>query len=408
MPQTVFEPAFLLDRAVKCGEWMVRNQVKDRMDANNGRGIRSYDLRTGYKVLTGNWMTGTMCMSLLALWKRTGDERYLECAQRAGRYIMSLQVMDQRDHYYGAIREITPQSMEFAPRDATTAAWGLVWLYEATKNEKYLDRAVLFGNWLIEKGMYRGWPMYAIYMQPELEHFYSRGSFHSGTGLFFHDLFRVSGDQRYIERGMLPIATLYRDEHIRDDGSLILERDPFTGKVTETVDDYKGRDLPAMHSVNDDFGAEMLIQASRLFDDDSFIKRAQLYAHWVASIQDPDGGYFGGRIPSGPAVSAMYLRDIGEICGDSALLEAADRALKKVVESQHLDTGDPCVDGAFQGMYEGAEPDKWGRICVNMRATAYSLMALLKAESNLADIWLGIHNKPFKDHRWVGLHDLKF
>jgi len=43
---------------------------------------------------------------------------------------------------------------------------------------------------------------------------------------------------------------------------------------------------------------------------------------------------------------------------------------------------------------------------MNMRTTSYALIALLKAESNLADIWLGIHNKPFRDNRWVGLHDL--
>lgn len=407
MPQSVFDPIFLLSRAQLCGEWMVRNQVKDRFDANNGRGIRSYDMKTGHKVLTGNWMTGSMCMSLLALWKRTGDDRYLDAAERGGRYIMSLQIMDQRDWHYGAIREITPQSMEFAPRDATTGGWGLVWLYEATKKDIYLDRARLFGDFLVHKAMYRGWPMYAMYMQPDLEHFYSRGSFHSGTGLFFHDLFRVSGDQKYIERGMLPIATIYRDDFIRDDGTLILERDPFTGKVTDSIETRAADDVP-MHAVNDDFGSAMMIAASRLFDDESFIRKSAAYAHWVASIQDEDGGYFGGKIPSGPAVSAMYMRDIGEILDDKVLIEAADRALKKVVETQHLDTGDPQMDGAFQGMYEGKEDDKWERKCVNMRATSYSLMALLKAESGLADIWLGAHNKPFRDHRWVGLHDLKF
>lgn len=407
MPQSVFEPSLLLDRAKLCGEWMVRNQVKDRFDANNGRGIRSYDMMTGHKVLTGNWMTGTMAMSLLALWKRTGDDRYLDAAERAGRYIMSLQILDQRDWYYGTIREITPQSMEFAPRDATTGAWALTWLAETTKKEIYLDRARLFGDFLINKAMYRGWPMYAMYMTEGMDHFYSRGSFHSGTGLFFHDLFMVSGDQKYIERGMLPIAEHYRDDFIQDDGTLVLEFDPFTGKVTDRAVD-RTEDNLAMHAVNDDFGSAMMIQASRLFEDDSFIRKSQKYARWVASLQDPDGGYYGGKIPSGPAVSSMYMRDIGEILDDKELIAAADKALKKVVETQHLASGDPQIDGAFQGMYEGKEEQKWGRVCVNMRATSYSLMALLKAESNLSGIWLGIHNEPFKDHRWIGLHDLKF
>ena len=42
----------------------------------------------------------------------------------------------------------------------------------------------------------------------------------------------------------------------------------------------------------------------------------------------------------------------------------------------------------------------------SLRTSGYALIALLKAESDLADIWLGIHNKPFRDHRHVGLHKL--
>lgn len=399
------KPSDLLDRAVRCGDWMVRNQITDRMDANRGRGIRSYDAGTGEKLLTGNWMTGTMLMSLLALWKRTGDDRYYKAAVLAGRYILSLQVMDRHDRYFGAIREITPQSIEFAPRDATSAAWGLVWLAEATGEQLYLDRACHFADWLIERGMYRGWPMYAIYMDPELEHFYSRGSFQGGAGLFLHDLFMLCGDQRYIERGLLPIATIYRDEFIRDDGSLILERDPFTGVVTHAVDSLDAEHCP-QHAVNDDFSAAMLLAASRLFGDRSFVERAALYARWVASVQDPDGGYAGGRIPSAVPVSEMYLRDIGQETGDTALIESADRALSKLLTMQYSGTGDPRIDGAFHGIYEGKEPDKWGRTCVNMRTTSYALIALIKAESDIGGIWLGAHNERFRDHRWVGAHDL--
>ena len=54
-------PHSLLDRAILCGEWMIRNQITDRQDANRGRSIRSYDMHTREKVLTGNWMCGTMC-----------------------------------------------------------------------------------------------------------------------------------------------------------------------------------------------------------------------------------------------------------------------------------------------------------------------------------------------------------
>lgn len=393
----------LLDSAIKCADWMVRNQITDRFDANRGRSIRSYDFHSKEKILTGNWMTGSMLMGLLALWKRTGNEVYYNAAELAGRYIMSLQVMDRDDKYFGAIREITPQNIEFAPRDATGGAWGMVWLAEATKNPLYLHRAQLFGDWLIEKGMYNGWPLYAIYMDDELENFYSRGSFQSGAGLFLHDLFQLSGETKYIERGLFPIARIYRDDFINDDGSLILERDPFTNEVTSPKPDAEK--LP-QHAYNDDFGAAMMIAASRLFGDDSYIRKASLFAHWLAEHQDPDGGFEGGTVPSGVPVSAMIFRDYGTILKDDVLFKAADLSMKKLLEMQFLDTGDPCIDGGFYGSYEGVEEKRLGRTNVNMRTSGYALIALLKAESDLADIWLGIHNKPFCDHRHTGLHKL--
>ena len=397
------EKTKLLDRATNCADWMIRNQITDRFDANRGRSIRSYDSHTKEKILTGNWMTGSMLSGLLALWKRTGNDAYLTAAELAGRYIMSLQVMDRDDPYFGAIREITPQNIEFAPRDATGGAWGMVWLAEATKSDLYLRCARLFADWLIEKGMYRGWPLYAVYMDPKLDNFYSRGSFQSGAGLFLHDLFQLTGETKYIERGLLPIARIYRDDFINANGSLILERDPFTNEVTSPKPDVER--LP-QHAYNDDFGTAMMIAASRLFGDDSYVNRASLFAHWLADHQDADGGFQGGEILSAVPVSEMIFRDYGTILGDKKLLKSADRSLKKLLEMQFADTGDPCIDGGFYGSYEGVEEQRWGRVNVNMRSSAYALIALLKAESDLADIWLGIHNKPFQDHRRTGLHEL--
>lgn len=362
MARTAFDPALLIDRAVGCGDWMVANQVTDRFDANRGRGIRSYDARTGESVLTGNWMTGTMLMSLPALAKRTGIDAY---------------------------------------RDA--AAWGLAWLGTETGERLHLDRARLFANRLIDRGRYRGWPLCAIYMDDSPDNFYSRGCFQSGAGPFFYDLFRFTGEAKYIERGLPPIASIYRDDFILENGRLVQERDPFTNRVTAPKPDETG--LP-VHALNDDFGSEMLLAAFRLFEDPSYPEAAGRYARWVASVQEPDNGCEGGRAPSAAPVSEMYLRDIGEEIGDAALVEASGRSLAKLIDMQCQETGNPRIDGGFQGIYEGEEADRWGRTCVNLRASCYALMALINADSDLEDVWLGAHNRPFTDHRWRGLHDL--
>jgi hypothetical protein len=393
------DKSILLNAAEKAAEWIIGNQPADRLDANKGRSIYSYNSKTGYMILTTSWMTGGVCMALLAMYKRTGKQIYLDRAELAGRYIMSLQVMDQRnDRYYGGIRECTPQSMEFSPRDATTAAWALAWLYEATKNPEYLDRAILFGNWHMEHGMYDGWPLYDVLMDGQ-RGVYVKGSFQSGTGLFYHDLFMFSGDIRYIQRGLKPIAQQYH-EFFNDDGSINVSRDVFG--YQKRLKKKKNCIEADMHQYNDDFGNAMLQSAADLFGDESYRKTALKFAHWLADNQDEDGGFSNGRAPSAISMGLMYFHDLGNFYHDEKLLSARDKTLRKLLSIQFHDTGDARLDGGFQ-----EAPDLGGgeaEYSVNMRTSMYALVALLKLESDVGDIWLGRHNAPFtdrEDHPYV-------
>jgi uncharacterized protein YyaL (SSP411 family) len=162
----------IFEAATRCADWQVANQVRDRHDANKGRFIRSFDKASGRLIYTGNWQTGAAMMALLTMYRRTNDEKYLEAAEFAGRYIMSLQILEERDtRFYGAIRELTPQSMEMDPRDATTAAWGLVWLYNFTGDDEYLRRALLFADFHLKHCMIEGWPQYSYYMESQFGNF---------------------------------------------------------------------------------------------------------------------------------------------------------------------------------------------------------------------------------------------
>ena len=387
----------LLKAALACGEWMLRNQVTDRVDANRGRGIFCYDLESRSEWLTTSWTTGIQCMCLLALFKRTGREEYLKAAELAGRYIMSLQVMDQRDsQHYGTLREVTPQCVEYCPRDATTGAWALVWLHQATQDPIYLDRAILFGNWHMNFGMFRGWPRYIRFMDPDIEDWHMAGSFQSGTGLFYHDLFVATGRTEFVERGFLPIARNYCDRFFDEDGMLIGKLDALTGRIIS-----KG---PSFHHYNDDFGAAMLQTAAEFFQDEEYRKTAYRYTQWLAGQQQADGSFPRKNTQSGVPVSLMYFDELGSFYQDQELLAARDRALQKLLAMQ-MKTGEPKVDGAFEGVAEmpqnapqaGATASPSARRAVNMRTTGYALMALLKLESDLQDIWLGRHNGHYID-----------
>jgi len=224
------DKSIILERAQAALDNMILGQVIDREDANQGRTIRDYNARTGKKVLSGNWCTGIFMACLLAMYKRTGKAEYLDRAEFAGHYIMSLQNLDSRNkRYYGAFRECIPQSLETLPRDATTAAWCLVWLYEATGKAEYLDRAILFAEWHLKYGMTDGWPLYAVFTAPTNTNYYTKGSFQSGTGLFYYDLFLHTDDPRYIEFGLKPIADQYIEKFFREDGGIICEIGIFNG-----------------------------------------------------------------------------------------------------------------------------------------------------------------------------------
>lgn len=383
---------------------MIRGQVIDRLDANQGRTLRDYNARTGCKAYSGNWCTGVFMACLLAMYKRTGKQEYLDRAEFAGHYIMSLQNLDSRDkRRYGLFHEVTPQSVEVCPRDATTAAWCLVWLYEATHKEEYLDRAVLFAEWHMEHGMYNGWPHWAVFQDEKNTKYYMRGSFQSGTGLFYHDLFLHTNDPRYIERGLRPIADIYIRDFFREDGSLIKQRNVFSNREADRND---GADELSMHSFNDDFGAQMLMAASDLFEDDKYRSQARKFALWLAAHQQEDGNFSNGikTISSAVPIALMYFDELGRYYQDTILLEAAEKSFRKLLDMQLMDSSDPLLHGAFEGMIASPEDDP--RTIVQLRTNAYALIALLKVEGKIRNFWLGgEHNDKFIDPIYIYTRD---
>ncbi len=377
----------ILERAEAALANMIRGQVIDRQDANQGRTLRDYNARTGKKIYSGNWCTGIFMACLLAMYKRTGKAEYLERAEFAGHYIMGLQNLDARNRrYYGSFREIIPQSLEILPRDATTAAWCLVWLYEATRNPEYLDRAMLFAEWHMEYGMYDGWPHWAVFHDDKDTKYYMRGSFQSGTGLFYHDLFLFTNDPRYIERGLKPIADIYIRDFFREDGSIILQRDIFTNQEPKRND---GEVELSMHSFNDDFGGQMLMAASDLFHDEKYRDQARKFALWLAAHQQEDGNFFNGvkTVSSAVPIALMYFDELGRHYQDATLMEAAEKSFAKLLDMQLLESDDPLLHGAFEGMVNSPEDNP--RTIVQLRTSAYALIALLKVEGVVRNFWLG-------------------
>lgn len=390
----------VLAAAARTADWLVRNQRDSRLDANRGRFVNNYDggLKTEPGYSTG-WDTGCSLNGLLAMWKRTGEARYLEAAEQAGHYLMSLQVLDAREkQFFGAFREVTPQSMEFCPRDATSAAWALIYLSQATGDKEYLYRARLFGDWMLEYGMFEGWPRWAVLMDGQ-DHMYAKGSFQSGVAAFFHDLFMATHELRYIERGMRPIARIYRDEFFHEDGSIVLGKEIFTDEEREAEIAGEGKAIEfEIHYYNDDFGNISLMRAAELFGDESYRRRAYEFARFLMKHQDEDGNFGRGAVVSAVPQSLIYYHDLGEFYHDEEMLAARDKSLAKLLDMQFKAPDDALLDGSFPDDSCGRDGHS-DRYC-GLRCSMYALSALLHVESDIPGVWLGRVNEKFADPLW--------
>ncbi len=135
--------------------WFSNSQVrmeKPYWDANHGRFIYDRHLPSGKTVLGLNWTQGRGIFCLLAAWELCGETELLESAIHAANYIKILQIYDCPDNSRRqvAIREEVPQSWRSAPRDATEAALGLLFLYRVTGNSELLRRVVDYQQrWLV-------------------------------------------------------------------------------------------------------------------------------------------------------------------------------------------------------------------------------------------------------------------
>ncbi len=129
-------PEFLR-RARELGDWEIEIQ------AGNG-GVLSNPLQSDTRVFN----TGQVLLGWCTLFERSGDERYLEAACRAGDYLRSLQEPDgswQRDTYCGA--------RTYHAR----VDWSLIRLARISGNYSYLDAAVRNLSWVVQRQNDNGW-----------------------------------------------------------------------------------------------------------------------------------------------------------------------------------------------------------------------------------------------------------
>ncbi|MCX7019547.1 MAG: hypothetical protein WCK47_09680 [bacterium] len=383
-----------LDAAIRCAEWMLRNQVNDPgNDANTGRYLGYYTPSTGKVLLTGNWTTAVCMFGMLLTYYRTGEKKYLDSAILGASHLKSLQILDERRRdWFGALREVTPHSRFCYPRDALTGAWGLLWLFAETGDPDLKYRARVFSDWFVDVAMLRGWPAWEFrYEHPGEVGFeidYTEGNFHGGSAGFFYDYARITGDTTRLERGLRFIADRLMSRFLGEDGRYKVVYDPARGIYQD--DTHTPRHplgYMRMHAFNDDFAAIGLLGAHAYYGCQKYLDRAEAHARWLMSEQRPGGGFGDPAVPTASTTAPILLLDLHKLTGKKEYHTAAHRAGQHLLTMQFLDEKDKLGHGGFYGFDDSNYDGNKARTVLNIRDGSYALLALLKLE--------GIVHGPF-------------
>ena len=388
---TLKERYRFLHHAIQAGQWYLANQNTDERpwggvlnSADRGRFVYEYRLPGFVARGNGVWGQATGLMGLLALYHRTGEDRFHKSALLAGDYLMSLQWLDARvPQSLGGFREHTPQTPWSYPRDAATGVFGLLALYRETGHEEYLERGRLFADWWLKYGTdENNWPYIAFDLvhgkgtnrkqlvpgQEDQGEEYIPGDWQAGAGLFLYYLYRLTGEKRYVEEGLKPLLDRCLEFYRRN-------------PVEEMQEGFHG-EVEVSYG-NDDFALTALMAGYLALDDRRYLEAAAERIRGLVSIMDEDGSYpsYAGTFVCG--INAANLLEMNETLELGLELDDVRRSLRRTalfgLTLQETDNKDPRL---FGGLY-GQSNFGVGRDWIHHRSTSYSIALYLRLEGKI-------------------------
>ena len=362
-----------LHSAILAGDWLVNNQEKrtngsQPFSADYGRWLYEYKLPDRSWRGSTCWTTATGIMALSSLYERTGFPRYKEALTRAALYLKSLQILDFRNQLlYGALAEHTPLSDFSFPRDGVTGGLGgYLALYRLTGDKEYLERAELFGNWFLRAGInpQTQWPYYTVrfdgrHIGPSDSKASYMEAWQAGSGLYFYQLYKVTGKRIYFDKGVVPFA----------EG--LVGKSPEMGLLRRAKEN------------NDDFATITLLCAYRELGDKRYWDAAIQRLTWLMDSQREDGAVVPGNT-GGVYISALTALDAMDLAAEKKLAIDAARLRRFVrrcaefaVTVQETKPDDVKAFGGFYGQLNLAD---FRREWIHARATTYSVIFNLRNE----------------------------
>ena len=318
-----------------------------------------------------NWNMAFAIMGLLAAYKAFNNDKYEHAALNMGRYLKTLQIFERfNKKHYGAIREISPQTPWCYTRDALSAAWAFIVLFQHTGDKEYLERARLWGEWFFEYGLDKeGWPLWGIQFEPYFKGGRQpqmrndiQGSFQGGSLNFLYHLGRIDNNPKWTGEKFIRIAD-HLTEHIQQDSGLFASIDRTTKKPPQ-ADPQKG-----LHQTNDDLSTLGLLAAYKVTNKRYYLHSIEKYLTAVFKMQKEDGS-FGQNIASIPVILNILYESESLVSMPAIQKDAVEKAINRLITAQSDGIDNPRMAG---GLIE--TPDR-NEVCA--RSSCYALIYLLK------------------------------
>lgn len=266
------------DRAIRMGDWEAEIQLKTGA-VSGGVGVNDYPIV---------FNTGQVMIGWNALYRETGESKYLECSYRAGNWLADIQDKD------GKWSRHTYRDLPHAYH--TRVAWPMLEIAELSAADRLRDSAVGHINWVTNHVSKNGW--------------IDRMAFSEGEMPLTHTI-------SYTIRGLLESMKYLSGEHREHVEKIVIK------------------------------ASEMLMKRYELRKSDPY----SMPKYMPARLNDrfrPEADY---SCLTGNCQIALIWMKIHEMTDDARYLNSALKILDQVKATQSLDSSNPGVRGGIAGSY---------------------------------------------------------
>lgn len=345
----------LLQRALYGCDWITDiAQVLDTSLPYHGVIKGEYDTRTKeWKFYGPFWHTGQAVRFLLKAYKMTGNEKYLQHAVLGGEYMIRDQTMDKKDKkFYGFIHGREAERANTASQLEGFCA--LYDLYNITKDSKWLERFHLAIDWVAKNVYIKGEGLFYNGYSPIKEKLEPIGTSRpTNDDAMFYFAYKEFKDPLYLEIFREVSDRLLRDEDPPGNWIKYPPCNPHS---------FDGRG--SIHTRHAWWWGYPMLQAYDIFKDRKYLESAIRAGDWYINNSNIDGGYYYHTTPEGhhhlsfdfstSAVGCAVIMwcDLWKRLRHEKYIAAIERALGFLLKAQfNQDVKDANVRGAFFESY---------------------------------------------------------